>query len=211
MLTRRTLMAGAALTAGAAAAGAQEKYPSYPVKVIVPFGPGGLADVTIRAVADKATVPMYYESRIAKLSLNQAVLPTLDDEFDEITEGEELTKKEQLKSKWAALEALVGDPKRIALIASDLVAHYERRLEALDGKAMIVCMSRRICVELYKAILKLRPDWAGAKDDDEACRDMPQEEDDGAAAKEPEDRSQKPERPCEGRRREGRGPRAHDR
>ena len=120
-----------------------------------------------RAVADKATVPIYYESRIAKLSLNQAVLPTLDDEFEEITEGEELTKKERLKSKWAALEALVGDPKRIALIASDLVAHYERRLEALDGKAMVVCMSRRICVELYKAILKLRPDWAGAKDDDE--------------------------------------------
>ena len=120
-----------------------------------------------RAVADQATVPIYYESRIAKLSLNQAVLPTIDEEFEEITEGEELSKKEQLKSKWAALEALVGDPKRIALIAADLMAHYERRLEAMDGKAMVVCMSRRICVELYKAILKLRPEWAGAKDDDE--------------------------------------------
>lgn len=120
-----------------------------------------------RAVFDQATVPIYYESRIAKLSLNQAVLPKIDEEFDELTEGEELSKKEQLKSKWAALEALVGDPKRIALIAEDLVRHYERRLEAIDGKAMIVCMSRRICVELHNAILKLRPDWAGAKDDDE--------------------------------------------
>ncbi|NCD23330.1 MAG: type I restriction endonuclease subunit R [Spartobacteria bacterium] len=120
-----------------------------------------------RAVFDQATVPIYYESRIAKLSLNQAVLPNIDEEFDELTEGEELSKKEQLKSKWAALEALVGDPKRIALIAEDLVRHYERRLEAMDGKAMIVCMSRRICVELHNAILKLRPDWAGAKDDDE--------------------------------------------
>lgn len=120
-----------------------------------------------RAVTDQATVPIYYESRIAKLSLNQAVLPKIDEEFDELTEGEELSKKEQLKSKWAALEALVGDPKRIALIAEDLVRHYERRLEAMDGKAMVVCMSRRICVELHNAILKLRPEWAGAKDDDE--------------------------------------------
>ena len=119
-----------------------------------------------RAVADKATVPIYYESRIAKLALNQAALPKIDEEFEEITEGEEEEKKQKLKSKWAALEALVGDPKRIALIASDLVAHYERRLEAMDGKAMVVCMSRRICVELYNAIIKLRPEWASAKDDD---------------------------------------------
>ena len=119
-----------------------------------------------RAVADKATVPIYYESRIAKLALNQAALPKLDEEFEEITEGEEEDKKRKLKTKWAALEALVGDPKRIDLVAADLVAHYERRLEAMDGKAMVVCMSRRICVELYDAILRLRPDWAGAKDDD---------------------------------------------
>jgi len=119
-----------------------------------------------RAVEDKATVPIYYESRIAKLSLNEDELPKLDDEFDEITEGEEEDKKQKLKSKWAALEALVGDPKRIALIAADLVQHYERRVEAMDGKAMIVCMSRRICVDLYNAILKLRPDWASANDDD---------------------------------------------
>jgi len=119
-----------------------------------------------RAVADKATVPIYYESRISKLALNQAALPEIDEEFDEITEGEEEDKKQKLKTKWAALEALVGDPKRIALVAADLVQHYERRLEAMDGKAMVVCMSRRICVDLYNAIIKLRPDWASAKDDD---------------------------------------------
>ena len=112
-----------------------------------------------RAVADKATVPIYYESRISKLSLNAAELPKIDAEFEEITEGEELTKKEQLKTKWAALEALVGEPKRIALVAADLVTHFEKRLEAMDGKAMIVCMSRRICVDLYNALIKLRPEW----------------------------------------------------
>ncbi|HWL64261.1 MAG TPA: type I restriction endonuclease subunit R [Steroidobacteraceae bacterium] len=119
-----------------------------------------------RAVADKSTVPIYYESRISKLSLNAAELRTLDAEFEEITEGEELTKKEKLKSKWAALEALVGDPKRIALVAADMVAHFEKRWEAMDGKAMIVCMSRRIAVDLYNAVIALRPDWASTKDDD---------------------------------------------
>lgn len=121
-----------------------------------------------RAVADKATVPIYYESRIAKLSLNAAELPKIDAEFDEITEGEEQSKKEKLKSKWAALEVLVGDPKRIALVAADLVSHFEKRLEAMDGKAMVVCMSRRICVDLYQTLVKLRPDWASAQDDAEA-------------------------------------------
>src|SRR5450631_4220091 len=110
-----------------------------------------------RAVADKATVPIYYESRIAKLGLNESELPKIDEEFEAITEGEELTRKEKLKTKWAALEALVGNPKRINLIAADLVQHYERRLEAMEAKAMIVCMSRRICVELYNAIIKLCP------------------------------------------------------
>jgi type I restriction enzyme R subunit len=125
-----------------------------------------------RAVADNATVPIYYESRISKLSLNAAELPKLDEEFEEITEGEELTRKEQLKTKWAALEAMVGNPKRIALIAADLVAHFEKRLEAMDGKAMIVCMSRRIAVDLYNEIIALRPEWASAeKDDKEAEKD----------------------------------------
>jgi len=113
-----------------------------------------------RAVADEATKPIYYESRIAKLGLNAAELPKLDAEFDEITEGEEPTSKEKLKTKWGALEAMVGNPKRIAIIAADLVTHFEKRSEAMDGKAMIVCMSRRICVELYNALIKLRPEWA---------------------------------------------------
>jgi type I restriction enzyme R subunit len=119
-----------------------------------------------RAVADKATVPIYYESRISKLALNAAELPKLDAEFEEITEGEELTRKEKLKTKWAALEALVGDPKRITLVAADMVAHFEKRIEAMDGKAMIVCMSRRIAVDMYNALIALRPYWASAKDDD---------------------------------------------
>jgi type I restriction enzyme R subunit len=112
-----------------------------------------------RAVADEATKPIYYESRIAKLALNAAAVPKLDIEFDEITEGEELTKKEKLKSKWAALEAMVGHPHRIAMIAADLVTHFEKRIEAMDGKAMIVCMSRRICVDLFNALITLRPEW----------------------------------------------------
>ncbi|MFN5198972.1 MAG: type I restriction endonuclease subunit R [Planctomyces sp.] len=119
-----------------------------------------------RAVADGATVPIYYESRIAKLGLNIATLPRLDQEFDEITEGEEQTSREKLKSKWAALEALVGDPKRIRLIAADLVEHFEKRLESMDGKAIVVFMSRRICVDLHDAILALRPEWASAEGDD---------------------------------------------
>ena len=119
-----------------------------------------------RAVADKATVPIYYESRIAKLGLNAAALPKLDAEFDEITEGEEQSRKEKIKTKWAALEALVGDPQRIALIAADLVTHFEKRVEAMNGKAMVVCMSRRICVDLCGALIKLRPAWASARDDD---------------------------------------------
>lgn len=121
-----------------------------------------------RAVEDKATVPIYYESRIAKLGLNESELPHLDAEFEEITEGEEVERKEKLKTKWAALEALVGDEKRIRLIAQDLVDHYERRLEAMEGKAMIVCMSRRICVELYNEIVQLRPRWHG-KDDEKGA------------------------------------------
>ena len=92
-------------------------------------------------------VPISYESRISKLSLNAAELPKLDAEFEEITEGEELTKKEKLKTKWAALEALVGDPQRIALVAAGLVADFKKGVEA-----MIVCMSRRIAVDLYDAL-----------------------------------------------------------
>jgi type I restriction enzyme R subunit len=118
-----------------------------------------------RAVKDGATVPIYYESRLAKLQLDAAQRPTLDEEFDEATEGEEIEHQEKLKTKWAALEALVGAEQRVERIAEDLVNHFERRLEAMEGKAMVVCMSRRICVELYNAIIRLRPDWHHADDD----------------------------------------------
>jgi type I restriction enzyme R subunit len=118
-----------------------------------------------RAVKDGATVPIYYESRLAKLELKEDERPRLDPEFEEATEGEEIENKERLKTKWAQLEALVGTDKRIRLIAEDLVKHFEERLETMDGKAMIVCMSRRICVELYNAIAKIRPWWHQTDDD----------------------------------------------
>jgi type I restriction enzyme R subunit len=118
-----------------------------------------------RAVEDGATVPIYYESRLAKLDLPEELKPKVDEEFEEVTEGEELERKERLKTKWAQLEAVVGAQKRIELVARDIVEHFERRLEALEGKAMIVCMSRRICVELYNAIVKLRPQWHGDTDE----------------------------------------------
>jgi len=118
-----------------------------------------------QAVTDGATVPIYYESRLAKLALDELERPKLDADFEEATEGEELQNKEKLKTKWAALEALVGTEKRLALIAEDLVNHFEKRLEAMDGKAMVVCMSRRICVDLYNAITAIRPDWHHTDDD----------------------------------------------
>jgi type I restriction enzyme R subunit len=119
-----------------------------------------------QAVRDGATVPIYYESRLAKLELSEAERPKIDVEFEEVTEGEEVERKEKLKTKWAQLEAIVGTDKRLKLIARDLVNHWVRRLEAMDGKALVVCMSRRICVEMYKAIVALRPEWH--RDEDHA-------------------------------------------
>jgi type I restriction enzyme R subunit len=124
-----------------------------------------------RAVEDKATVPIYYESRLAKLELDEAERPKIDPEFEEATEGEEVDRKEKLKSKWAQLEAVVGAGKRTKLIAQDIVDHFETRAEAMlrqtqdEGKAMIVCMSRRICVDLYREIIKLRPQWHDEADE----------------------------------------------
>src|SRR5579885_3323370 len=118
-----------------------------------------------RAVEDKATVSIYYESRLAKLDLDEREKPKLDPYFEEATEGEEIERKEKLRTKWAAVEALVGTEKRLQLVAQDIVKHFEERLAAMDGKAMIVCMSRRICVELYNQIAKLRPDWHNDNDD----------------------------------------------
>ena len=118
-----------------------------------------------RAVEDGATVPIYYESRLAKLTLDEVERPKIDPSFEEATEGEEVARKERLKTKWAQLEAVVGTEKRLALIARDIVAHFETRVEAMDGKAMVVCMSRRICVDLHRALVRLRPDWHHEDDD----------------------------------------------
>jgi type I restriction enzyme R subunit len=112
-----------------------------------------------RAVEDHATVPIYYEARLAKIQLPDSEKPKIDADFEELTEGEEDEKKERLKSKWARLEAMVGSEKRVKLIAQDVVKHFEDRVGAIKGKAMFVSMSRRIAVELYEEIIKLRPDW----------------------------------------------------
>ena len=118
-----------------------------------------------RAVEDRATVPIYYESRLAKLTLDEAERPKIDPEFEEVTEGEKLERREKLKTKWAQLEAVAGAGPRLRLIAQDIVSHFDRRLEALDGKAMIVCMSRRICIDLYGELTRLRSDWHDDDDD----------------------------------------------
>jgi type I restriction enzyme R subunit len=123
-----------------------------------------------RAVEDGATVRIYYEGRLAKIDLKASEKPKLDEEFEEVTEGEEQEAKEKAKSKWARLEALVGNEKRIALVAKDLVEHFEQRTENLYGKGLVVCMSRRICVDLYDQIVKLRPQWHDADDDKGAVK-----------------------------------------
>jgi type I restriction enzyme R subunit len=119
-----------------------------------------------QAVEDGATVRIFYENRLAKIDLREDEKPRIDEEFEELTESEELTDRQRLKSKWARLEAIVGNERRLALIAKDIVQHFESRNAVLDGKAMIVCMSRRICVDLYNEIIKIRPDWHS--DDDAA-------------------------------------------
>ena len=113
----------------------------------------------LRSEEDKATVPIYYESRLAKLVLDEAEKPNIDPDFEEATEGEEVEQKEALKTKWVQLEVVVGSGNRMHQIAQDLVDHFEARLEEMDGKAMVVCMSRRICVELYRELVRLRPHW----------------------------------------------------
>ena len=123
-----------------------------------------------RAVEDGATVRIYYEGRLAKLELDEDERPRIDPEFEEVTEGEEETVKHNLMSKWSRMEAMVGTEKRIGLIAQDIVDHFAERLEAMDGKAMIVCMSRRICVDLYNALVKLRPEWHSEEEDKGALK-----------------------------------------
>ena len=119
-----------------------------------------------RAVEDGATVKILYEGRLAKIELSESERPRIDHDFEDVTEGEEQNVKEKLKSKWARLEAMVGSDKRIKLIAKDIVEHWSKRLDAMDGKAMIVCMSRRICVELYKELVALKPEWHSDKDEE---------------------------------------------
>ena len=119
-----------------------------------------------QAVEDKATVPIFYESRLAKVHFEDEEKIILDEQFEELTEGEELSNRQQMRAKWARLEAIVGNPNRIEKIAQDLVYHFEQRNAVLEGKAMIVCMSRRICVELYDAIRKIRPLWHSDDDNE---------------------------------------------
>lgn len=112
------------------------------------------------AVDDGATVPIYYESRLAKLNINEAEMEALNDEVDEVIEDEEdSASRESTKSKWAALEKLVGSEPRVALVGNDLVEHFENRIATIPGKAMAVCMSREICVDLYEAIVAIKPEW----------------------------------------------------
>jgi len=118
-----------------------------------------------RSIEDRATVPIYYEGRLARVGLDETEKSKIDEEFEEATEGEELTQQQKLKTKWAALEAVVGASSRLQLVAEDIVQHFEQRLDAMDGKGLIVCMSRRICMDLYDEIVKLRPDWHQDDDD----------------------------------------------
>ncbi|OCX97805.1 MAG: DEAD/DEAH box helicase [Pseudomonas sp. K35] len=112
------------------------------------------------AVDDGATVPIFYESRLAKLDVNQAEIDTLNEQVEEVIEDEEdIVSREKTKGEWAALEKLVGSEPRLQQVARDLIEHFEARVSVADGKAMIVCMSRDICAHLYNAIVSLRPDW----------------------------------------------------
>ncbi|MEA1048833.1 type I restriction endonuclease subunit R [Lamprobacter modestohalophilus] len=134
---------------------------------------GGYIDIydISRAVEDGATVPIYYESRLARIELPEDKKPELDAEIDELTDDADDNRVEDsLKRKWSRIEALVGAEDRVNRIAADIVEHLERRLEALDGKAMIVCMSRRICVAMYQAIVALRPDWHSDAEDQGAIK-----------------------------------------
>jgi type I restriction enzyme R subunit len=117
-----------------------------------------------QAVEDKATVPIFYESRLAKINFVDDEKINIDDEFEELTEGEELTQRQKYRAKWTRLEAIVGNEHRLEKIAQDLVTHFEARSSVLEGKGLIVCMSRRICIDLYNQLTKLRPQWHSEDD-----------------------------------------------
>jgi len=112
-----------------------------------------------QSVEDEATVKIYYESRLAKIHLKPEEKEKLDEEVETITEGQDYTASEKAKTKWTQLEAIVGHRERLKTVAADIVGHFEKRQEVFDGKAMIVCISRRVAVELYDEIIKLQPHW----------------------------------------------------
>lgn len=118
-----------------------------------------------QAVEDGATVPIYYEARVARVELDEDLADQIDDEFDEATEGLEDSEANAVARKWATVEALVGADKRLQKVVGDILEHFDARLAAIDGKAMIVCMSRRICVDVYNRIVAERPEWHGDTDD----------------------------------------------
>jgi type I restriction enzyme R subunit len=123
-----------------------------------------------QAVADGATVPIYYEARVAKIEFDDDMAALLDEEFDEATETLSGDDQSAMARKWSRVEALVGAEKRLDTVVEDILKHFDARLVAMDGKAMIVCMSRRICVEVYKRIVAARPDWHGETDDTGAVK-----------------------------------------
>ncbi|MCB1356098.1 MAG: type I restriction endonuclease subunit R [Maritimibacter sp.] len=123
-----------------------------------------------QAVEDGATVPIFYEGRVARIELDDEVQQILDEEFDEATEGLDDNEANAAARKWSGVEKLVGAPARLEAVVADILAHYDARLEAIDGKAMIVCMSRRICVDVYERIVAARPDWHADQDDQGAVK-----------------------------------------
>ena len=123
-----------------------------------------------QAVEDGATVRIFYESRLAKIELDPEEQKIIDQRIEEVTEEDELTERQQRFAKWTQQEAIVGSDKRLKQVAADLVKHFDQRSEAFDGKGMIVCMSRRICVALHNEIIKIRPEWYSGDDDKGAIK-----------------------------------------
>lgn len=123
-----------------------------------------------QAVEDGATVRIFYESRLAKIELDLEEQKIIDQRIEEVTEEDELTERQQRYAKWTQQEAIVGSDKRLQQVAADIVKHFEQRSEVFDGKGMIVCMSRRICVALFDAIIKIRPEWYSGEDDKGAIK-----------------------------------------
>ena len=118
-----------------------------------------------RGVEDGTTVPIYYESRLPRIGLDEDQIAQLDEDIEALADDEDISENEKKKGRWARIEALVGAKNRLNMVAADLVEHFEARVNALDGKAMIVCMSRRICIAIYDAIIAIRPNWHSAYDD----------------------------------------------